>query len=85
MDRDEYLYRKTGQALVVLLVLWIIAMFFAATLPARAWKSPSTSVVFFDGIFPCLFVTAVVLGVIRMVSYFRWTGGSDIETTRGGK
>ena len=82
MDRDEHLYRKTGQALVVLLVLWIVAMFSAASAPGKGMEVASTSVVFFDGIVPCLFVTAVVLGVIRMVSYFRWTGGSDIETQR---
>lgn len=72
MVRDEHIYRQTGRALVALLVLWVVAMFLAAALPARAWKSPATSVVFFDGIFPCLFAGAVVLGTLRMVSYVRW-------------
>lgn len=50
-------------------------MLLAWSLPATLWKTSRTvPLMFFEGIFPILFVVALVLGVIRMVSYIRWTG-----------
>lgn len=74
MNRHEHIYRRTGQALIVLLGLWTAAMLLAWTLPARLWKTGPTSFIFFESIFPILFVAAIVLGVVRMVAYIRWTG-----------
>ena len=73
MNRHEYLYRKTGRALLVLLGLWIAAMLLALALPATLWKTVPLSFIFFEGIFPILFLAAIALGVVRMVSYIRWT------------
>jgi hypothetical protein len=74
MDRHEHRYRWAGRALLVLLGLWIAAMLLAWALPAGVWKAGATPLIFFGGIFPILFVAAVVLGVMRMVAYIRWTG-----------
>jgi hypothetical protein len=73
-NRHEALYRRTGRALFVLLGLWIAAMLLAWALPAKLWKSSVISLIFFDGIFPMLLLAAIVLGVLRIVSYIRWTG-----------
>jgi len=54
--------------------LWIATMLLAIALPASAWKKSSTPLIFFDVIFPVLFVAATVLGVMRVVAYVRWTG-----------
>jgi len=74
MNRHEYLYRRTGRALLVLLGLWIAAMLLALALPAKLWKSGTAFLVLFDGIFPVLFVVTIVLGVVRIIAYIRWTG-----------
>jgi hypothetical protein len=74
MNRHEYIYRRTGRMLIVLFGLWVAAMLFAPALPSRLWKSGPTSFIFFDGIVPVLFVAAIVCGVVRIVSYVRWTG-----------
>ncbi|MGH9511889.1 MAG: hypothetical protein ACRD2U_07100 [Terriglobales bacterium] len=75
MNRDEHRYRWTGWALIALLGLWIGAILLAWELPATLWKtSHIIPVIFFEGIFPTLLVVAMVLGVVRMVSYIRWTG-----------
>ena len=74
MNRDEYRYRWTGQALIILLGLWVTAMLLALVLPAALWKNAAASIVVFGGIFPILFLTAMVLGIMRMVAYIRWTG-----------
>ena len=74
MNRHEHLYRWTGWALIAVLALWITAMLLALALPARLWKTGQASLIFFQVLFPILFVAAVVLGVTRMVSYIRWTG-----------
>lgn len=74
MNRNEYLYRRTGRALLLLLGLWIAVMLLALALPTALWKTGPASFIFFGGIFPILFLAAIVLGVVRMVSYIRWTG-----------
>ena len=75
MNVHERLYRRTGRALLVLLGLWIAAMLLAWALPAALWKaSRAVPLIFFAGIVPILFVVALVLGVVRMISYIRWTG-----------
>ncbi len=74
VNHHEDLYRRTGWALIVLLGLWIAAMLLALTLPAKLWKSGPAFVIFFDGIFPALFVATIVLSIVRIVSYVRWTG-----------
>jgi hypothetical protein len=74
MNRHEYLYSWTGRALIVLLGLWVAAMLLALALPAKLWKPGWASFIFFEGIFPILFVAAIGLGVMRIISYIRWTG-----------
>jgi hypothetical protein len=74
MNRHENLYRRSGRALIVLLGLWMAAILLALALPAKLWKTGPTSFIFFGGIFPILFVAAVVFGVVKIVAYIRWTG-----------
>ena len=74
INRNELLYRKSGRALLLVLGLWVGAMLLALALPSNLWKSVPLPFVFFAGIFPLLFLVAVVLGVVRMVAYIRWTG-----------
>ena len=74
MNRHEYLYRVTGRALVVLLGLWVAVMLLALALPKELWRSGPTSLVFFDGVFPLMFVAMTALSVLRIISYVRWTG-----------
>jgi hypothetical protein len=74
MNRHEHFYRRTGRALYVLLGLWITAMLLVLVIPSKLWKTGLPSLILFDGIFPVLFVAIVVLSVLRMVAYIRWTG-----------
>lgn len=74
MNRNERLYRRTGRALLVLLGLWIAAMLLVLAIPSTLWKTDLTSLILFEGIVPVLFVALVVLSVLRMVAYIRWTG-----------
>jgi hypothetical protein len=59
--------------LIVLLGLWIANMLVAWAVPARLWKSHLLPLIVFDVIAPILFVAIIVLGVITLVSYVRWT------------
>jgi hypothetical protein len=74
MNRHEHLYRKTGRALLVLLGLWIAAMLLVVATPSKLWKAGLPSLILFDGIVPLLFVAVVVVSVVRLVAYIRWTG-----------
>jgi len=74
MNRYEHRYRWTGRALIVLLGVWVGAMLLALALPAGVWKIRATPLVFFAGVFPILLTVAIVLGVMRMIAYIRWTG-----------
>jgi hypothetical protein len=74
MNRHEHRYRWTGWALIVVSGLWIGTILLALALPARLGRTGLMSAIFFECIFPILFVLGVVLGVMRMVSYVRWTG-----------
>lgn len=74
MNCHEHRYRWTGRALIVLLGLWLAAMLLAMALPAGVWKLSATPLVFFVGVFPILLIAGIVLGVMRMVAYMRWTG-----------
>jgi len=74
MNRHEHRYRLTGWALIVVSGLWIGTILLALALPARLGRTGLMSAIFFECIFPILFVLGVVLGVMRMVSYVRWTG-----------
>ncbi len=74
MNRHEHLYRRTGRALLVLLGLWIAAMLLVLVIPSNLWKTGLPSLILFEGIVPILFVAVVVLSVLRMVAYIRWTG-----------
>ena len=73
MNRHEALYRRTGRVLIVLLGAWVAAMLLVLILPAKLRNSDATFVVF-GSIFVALFVTAIVLSVLRLVSYICWTG-----------
>lgn len=74
MNCHEHRYRWTGRALIVLLGLWVVAMLLAIALPATVWKLSVAPLIFFAGVFPVLLGAAIVLGVMRMVAYIRWTG-----------
>jgi hypothetical protein len=74
VDRNERIYRVTGRALLVLLALWIAVMLLALALPRELWKSGAAIIIVFDCIVPLLFVAVLVVGVVRLVSYMRWTG-----------
>jgi hypothetical protein len=73
MNRHEALYRKTSRALLILLGAWVTAMLVALALPAKLRNSDAAFVVF-GSVFVALFVTAIVLSVVTLVSYIRWTG-----------
>ena len=74
MNRHEHRYRRTGRALLVLLGLWIAVMLLVLVIPSKLWKTGLPSLILFEGIVPVLFVAVVVLSVLRMVAYIRWTG-----------
>ncbi len=73
MNQHEKLYRSTGRALIVLVALWIAAMVLAVVAPPRLGNSDVAFVVLAT-IVAILFLAAIVLGVVRIVSYIRWTG-----------
>lgn len=73
MNRHEYLYRKTRSGLIVLLGVWVGAMFLALALPVRV-RNSNLAFIVFGSIFVALFVIAIVLSALTMVSYIRWTG-----------
>lgn len=74
MDRNEHIYRTTGRALIILLGTWLGMMLLALVLPTRFWTSGVGVFVFFYCVFPSLFVAVLVLSIIRIVAYIRWTG-----------
>jgi hypothetical protein len=74
MNQDERLYRKSGQALLVLLGLWIATMLLAVATPAKLWETGLPSLIVFDAVVPLLALAFVVVSVVRLVAYIRWTG-----------
>jgi hypothetical protein len=74
MNRHERLYRRTGRALLLLLALWITTMLLVLAIPSKLWKTGVPSIILFEGIVPVLFVALVVVSVLRMIAYIRWTG-----------
>ncbi len=74
MNRHEHLYRKTGRVLLVLLGLWLAAILLVVATPSRLWKAGLPSLILFDGIAPLLFLAVLVVSVVRLVAYIRWTG-----------
>jgi hypothetical protein len=74
MNRHEHLYRKTGRALLVLLGLWLAAILLVVATPSRLWKTGLPSLILFDGVAPLLFLAVLVVSVVRLVAYIRWTG-----------
>jgi hypothetical protein len=73
MNRHEALYRRAVRAVLILLGAWVAAMLAALALPAKLRNSDAAFVVF-GSVFVALFVTAIVLSVVTLVSYVRWTG-----------
>jgi Ca2+/Na+ antiporter len=73
MNRPASLYHNTGRGLITLVVLWIVAMVLAALAPAKLRNSDGAFVAFVI-VVVALFAAAIVLGVVRIVSYIRWTG-----------
>jgi hypothetical protein len=49
-------------------------MLLVLVIPSKLWKTGLPSLILFEGIVPILFVAVVVLSVLRMVAYIRWTG-----------
>ena len=74
MNRQEHLYRNTGRALLVLLGLWLAAILLIVATPSRLWKTGLPSLILFDGVVPLLFLAVLVVSVVRLVAYIRWTG-----------
>jgi hypothetical protein len=74
MNRQEHLYRKTGRVLLVLLGLWLAAILLVVATPSRLWKTGLPSLILFDGVAPLLFLAVLVVSVVRLVAYIRWTG-----------
>jgi hypothetical protein len=73
MNRHEKLYRSTGRMLLALLALWIGIIILPWALPAKLRISDAAFLVI-ASIAALLFTTAVVVSVMRIVSYIRWTG-----------
>lgn len=73
MNRHESLYRTTGRWLIVVVVLWVSLMVLAIAVP-RAWQSETLTFVLFTLIAGPLFLLAIILSVVRIVAYARWTG-----------
>jgi len=74
MNRHELLYRKTGRTLLVLLGLWVAAMLLVVVTPTTLWKARLPSLILFDGVVPLLFLAVVLVSVVRLIAYIRWTG-----------
>ncbi len=73
MNRHEHLYRRARLGLITLLGVWVGAMLLVLALPGRARNSNGAFIVF-GSMFVALFVIAIVLSAVTMVSYIRWTG-----------
>ena len=72
-NRHESLYHSTVRVQVMLIILWIGAMLLAALTPARLQRSDVAFVVF--AIFIAqLLLAMLVVGIVNIVSYMRWTG-----------
>lgn len=67
INRHESTYRRSGRWLVALLLLWLAAMVCFAVFQPKSEN-------FGYCVFGILFVTIVVLSVVRIVAYIRWTG-----------
>jgi hypothetical protein len=72
-NRHENLYRSTGRAFFVILVLWIAVMVLAVVAP-EALRNSDLAFVVYTVVVAVLFIAAMVLGVLRILSYIRWTG-----------
>jgi hypothetical protein len=73
MNRHEKLYRSTGRVLLALLALWIGIIILPWALPAKLRNSDAAFLVI-ASIAAVLFATTLVVSVMRIVSYIRWTG-----------
>lgn len=74
MNGHEHIYRKTGRVLLVLLGLWVAAMLLVVVTPGKLWKAGLPSLILFGGVVPLLFLAVVVVSVVRLIAYIRWTG-----------
>jgi hypothetical protein len=74
MNRHERRYRWGVRALKVLIALWAASMLVFWALPASVWKRGPTMFIIFGIVVALLMVAALVLNVIMVVSYWRWTG-----------
>ena len=74
MNRHEHLYRRTSRPLFILLGLWLAAMLLVMVTPASFWKGGILPLILFDALVPLLFAAVVVVSVVRLVAYIRWTG-----------
>ncbi len=73
MNRHETLYRTSVRWLIAFVVLWASLMAFALVIP-RAWQSETLTFILFTLIGGVLFVSAIILLVVNLVAYVRWTG-----------
>jgi membrane protein YdbS with pleckstrin-like domain len=75
MNPHELRFRRTGRILWTLLGLWVGAMTVAAAVGKWAPRSVGdVAYVIFALVVSALFVAMFIVGVMRMVAYFRWTG-----------
>jgi hypothetical protein len=73
MNRHEHLYRRARSGLLILFGVWVGAMLVVLALPVRVRNSNGAFIVF-GSLFAAIFVIAIVLSAVTMVSYIRWTG-----------
>lgn len=72
-NKHEERYRSSGRALVVCFILWIASMVFFASFRTSAEYADS-NIRLLNVVFVPLFVATVLLSIVRIVSYMRWTG-----------
>ena len=73
MNPHEHTYRRSGRWLLVTGLLWIAVLVCFAIFPPKGENYERESSLY-ACLFVTLFVALVVVSVIRIVAYIRWTG-----------
>jgi hypothetical protein len=73
MNRHENTYRRSGRWVVVTFLLWVACMVVFAVHPPKGENYQSSSTIY-ACVFGIVLVAMMVVSVVRMVAYFRWTG-----------
>ena len=96
MNRHGRCFQQTGKQLLLLLAIWVGLIVVAVVMPNKMWMSRRGNVlaIGFSAIAAVVFLAILVISVIRMISYMRWTGKypyyflfrkSNVSTDRKGK